>query len=174
MMIGWFSLSQRGNDVTKPDTAEVNESNIATLSASGEKGFKHGTTPVSNERAKSSRLQSASVSQTLVKVTPSQESHKKIAQEKMDADIDKSSNESAQEQKIVAKDDLPLSIQQEIPRMSISGYAYSSVPKDRSVGINDRVFQEGEYPALGLKLEQINPDSLIFSYKNYHFRQSLQ
>ncbi len=31
--------------------------------------------------------------------------------------------------------------------MSISGYAYSSVPKDRSVGINDRVYQEGEYLA---------------------------
>ncbi len=65
MMIGWFSLSQRGNDLTKPDSAKVNESNIATLSASGEKGLKQGTTAGSREGAKPSKLQPASMSQGL-------------------------------------------------------------------------------------------------------------
>jgi general secretion pathway protein B len=81
--------------------------------------------------------------------------------------------ETAQEHKIVAIAELPLAIQQEIPKMSISGYAYSNTPKERSVGINDRLLQEGEYLAPGLKLEQITEDGLVFSYKKYLFRHSL-
>jgi general secretion pathway protein B len=78
-----------------------------------------------------------------------------------------------QERKIVSMAELPPAIQQEIPKMTISGYAYSSTPKERSVGINDRLLQEGEYLAPGLRLEQINEDGLVFSYKKYLFRHSL-
>lgn len=46
-------------------------------------------------------------------------------------------DETAQEQKIIAMTELPLAIQQEIPKMSISGHAYSNMPKERIVGIND-------------------------------------
>lgn len=81
--------------------------------------------------------------------------------------------ETAPPHKIVAMTELPLSIQQEIPAMSISGHAYSSVAKERIVGINDRLLQEGEYLAPGLKLEQITEDGLVFSYKKYLFRHSL-
>lgn len=82
-------------------------------------------------------------------------------------------NEASQVQKIIAITELPLAIQQEIPAMSISGYAYSSIPKERSVGINERLLQEGEYLAPGLRLEQITADGLVFSYKKYLFRHSL-
>ena len=82
-------------------------------------------------------------------------------------------DETAQEQKIVAMTELPLAIQQEIPRMTISGHAYSTVPKERIVGINDRLLQEGEYLSPGLRLEQITADGLVFSYKKYLFRHSL-
>ncbi len=82
-------------------------------------------------------------------------------------------SETDHEQKIVAITELPLAIQQELPAMSISGFAYSSVSKERSVGINDKLLQEGEYLASGLRLEQINADSLVFSYKKYLFRHSL-
>ncbi len=78
-----------------------------------------------------------------------------------------------QEQKLVAMGELPPSIQQEIPAISIQGHAYSSEPKDRIVGINDRLLKEGEYLAPGLRLEQITPDGLVFSYKNYLFRRDL-
>ena len=84
-----------------------------------------------------------------------------------------SSDETVQEQKIVVMSELPLAIQQEIPKMSISGHAYSTVPKERIVGINDRLLQEGEYLSPGLKLEQITADGLVFSYKKYLFRHSL-
>ena len=83
------------------------------------------------------------------------------------------SRETAPEQKIIAMTALPLSIQQEIPTMSISGHAYSSVAKERIVGINDRLLQEGEYLTPGLRLEQITEDGLVFSYKKYLFRHSL-
>jgi general secretion pathway protein B len=64
-------------------------------------------------------------------------------------------------------------IQQEIPVMSIPVHTYSTTPKERVVGINDRLLQEGDYLAPGLKLEQIAPDGVIFSYKNYLFRHGL-
>ena len=57
--------------------------------------------------------------------------------------------------------------------MSISGYSYSAAAKERMVGINDRLFQEGQYVADGLKLEQITPDGLIFTYRHYRFRKAL-
>ena len=82
-------------------------------------------------------------------------------------------DETAQEQKVIAMSELPFAIQQEIPKMSISGHAYSTVPKERIVGINDRLLQEGEYLAPGLRLEQITADGLVFSYKKYLFRHSL-
>ena len=82
-------------------------------------------------------------------------------------------DEAAQAQKIIAMTELPLAIQQEIPNMSISGHAYSTVPKERIVGINDRLLQEGEYLSPGLRLEQITADGLVFSYKKYLFRHSL-
>ena len=82
-------------------------------------------------------------------------------------------DETVQEQKIIAMTELPLAIQQELPKMTISGHAYSTVPKERIVGINDRLLQEWEYLSLGLRLEQITTDGLVFSYKKYLFRRSL-
>jgi len=66
--------------------------------------------------------------------------------------------------------ELPASIQQEIPKMSISGLVYSDDPGGRLVGINDRLIREGEYLAPGLRLEQITTNGVIFSYKKYRFR----
>lgn len=80
---------------------------------------------------------------------------------------------ASHERKLVAMGELPLAIQQEIPAISIQGHAYSSDPQDRVVGINDRLLKEGEYAAPGLRLEQITPDGLVFSYRNYLFRRGL-
>jgi hypothetical protein len=80
---------------------------------------------------------------------------------------------TAQEQKVISMAELPLAIQQEIPVMSIPVHTYSATPKERVVGINDRLLQEGDYLAPGLKLEQIAPDGVIFSYKQYLFRHGL-
>jgi len=70
--------------------------------------------------------------------------------------------------------ELPLSVQQELPAMTISVHAYSGNPGKRLVGINNRILREGEYVVPGLKLEQITPDGMIFSYKGYSFRRGVK
>jgi general secretion pathway protein B len=82
--------------------------------------------------------------------------------------------DAAQDQKVVPLAELPLQVQQEIPAMTIPLHAYSSKPRDRLVSINDRMLREGESLTPGLRLEQITPDGLIFSYKGYRFRRGVQ
>lgn len=65
--------------------------------------------------------------------------------------------------------ELPLSIQQEIPKLSVSFHIYSGNPKSRLVGINDRMLREGDSVEPGLVLEQITPDGMILTYKGYRF-----
>lgn len=81
---------------------------------------------------------------------------------------------AAQEQSVMTMAELPLSIQREIPSMSVSVHAYSSQPRDRLVGINDQLLREGMSLAPGLTLEQITPDGMIFSYKGYRFGRRAQ
>ena len=81
--------------------------------------------------------------------------------------------DAAHEQRVISMAELPQAIQQEIPAMSIPLHTYSNTPRERIVGINDRLLQEGDYLAPGLKLEQIAPDGVVFSYKNYLFRRGL-
>lgn len=78
------------------------------------------------------------------------------------------------EHKVIPMAELPLAIQREIPAMSIPVHTYSTTPQERIVGINDRLLQEGEYLAPGLKVEQIAPDGVVFSYKNYLFRRGFE
>lgn len=74
------------------------------------------------------------------------------------------------QREVWAMAELPALIQQAIPKMSISGLVYSGDHEGRLVGINDQLMREGEYLAPGLKLEQITPDGVIFSFKKYRFR----
>lgn len=80
--------------------------------------------------------------------------------------------DSPKESPVLLFSELPPNVQQEIPRMSILAHSYSSKPKSRFVFINDRMVHEDESPAPGLKLEQITPDGMIFSYRGYRFRRS--
>ena len=75
---------------------------------------------------------------------------------------------------VILMAELPVAIQQELPPMSVSVHAYSGKPKDRLVGINNRLLHQGDSLAPGLTLEQITPDGMIFSYKGYTFRRGVQ
>lgn len=75
---------------------------------------------------------------------------------------------------VISMAELPLSLQQELPPMTISVHAYSGNPGDRLVGINNRMLREGEYVVPGLKLEQITPEGMIFGYKGYSFRRGVK
>ena len=89
-------------------------------------------------------------------------------------DVAKPAADAPREQKVPTFSELPVPIQQEIPSLSISAHAYSPVPRERLVGINDRVLREGAEAAPGLVLEQITPEGMIMSYKGYRFRRGVR
>jgi len=80
--------------------------------------------------------------------------------------------DTAKDSGVINMAELPPAIQQELPKLAILAHSYSSKPKARFVFINDRMVHEEESPAPGLKLEQITPDGMIFSYKGYRFRRT--
>jgi len=77
--------------------------------------------------------------------------------------------EAEPEQGVVTIDKLPSSVREGLPKMSISGHIYSNKPASRIVAINSQVLREGEAVAAGLKLEEITPTGVIFSYKGFRF-----
>jgi general secretion pathway protein B len=81
---------------------------------------------------------------------------------------------STVENKVYKLKDLPLSIQQGLPDFNITVAIYSNDPASRMVKINNQLMREGQYLTNGLKLEEITPDGVIFSYQNYRFRLGLK
>jgi general secretion pathway protein B len=70
--------------------------------------------------------------------------------------------------------DLPLNVQQEIPAMNVMFHAYSSDPAKRLVEVNGKPMHEGDALAVGLKLEKITQDGMVFSYKGYRFKAGVR
>ena len=81
---------------------------------------------------------------------------------------------AAVENKVYDLKGLPLSIQQSLPAFAISVAVYSNDPTSRMVKINGQLMREGQYLTAGLKLEEISPDGVIFSYQNYRFRVGMK
>lgn len=78
------------------------------------------------------------------------------------------------EKRVMTLNELPPSIQREIPNIAISFHAYSSNPRERRVMINGDMVVQGEPLAAGLSLEQITPDGVILGYKEYRFHQGVR
>jgi general secretion pathway protein B len=171
------ALSTKPEKTRKPELVEPIQKSISTMKLASEAGSleQDVSAPlkveVQSRKSQTSTAAPKAPEPAVDKATlPTVE---KVISSSIEPNGTNSSNEVAQETKIIAMAELPLAIQREIPMMTISGYAYSSVPKERSVGINERLLQEGEYLAPGLRLEQIGADGLVFSYKKYLFRHSL-
>jgi general secretion pathway protein B len=81
---------------------------------------------------------------------------------------------AAQEQQAIPFDELPLQIRQEIPAMKVQLHSYTKTPSERLVSINDIRLREGASLMSGLRLEQITPDGMIFSYKGYRFQRGIR
>lgn len=75
---------------------------------------------------------------------------------------------------VIAMEDLPPSVLQDLPKIAVSVHAYSDTPTKRLVSIGSRIVREGDYVAPGLQLEQITPDGMILSYKGYRFRRGVK
>lgn len=74
------------------------------------------------------------------------------------------------EREVIDIQQLPPSIQQDLPEFNIAAHVYSKKPASRLVSINGRVFREGHKLSPHLRVEEIVPDGVIFSYKEYLFR----
>lgn len=76
------------------------------------------------------------------------------------------------EKEVVAMEELPPSIQAEIPALAIQMHAYSKIPRQRLVSINSKILREGEFLAPGLILVRITPEGMILGYKGYRFQRA--
>jgi general secretion pathway protein B len=78
-------------------------------------------------------------------------------------------NVASGENALYGIEDLPLSVQRSLPPITISVSLYSDEPGSRMAKINGAMIREGEYLTAGLRVEEIMPDGVIFSYQNYRF-----
>lgn len=83
------------------------------------------------------------------------------------------SSDAASEAGVMAFNELPDSIRQELGTMNVTVHMYSAKPADRFVSINDRALHEGDELSPGVKLEKITFDGMILSYKGYRFRRGI-
>lgn len=72
--------------------------------------------------------------------------------------------------RVLNLDELPLTVRQDLPDLTISGHIYSNEPTSRLVNINGQIIREGQAVRDSLKLMEITPSGAIFSYKGYRFR----
>jgi len=65
--------------------------------------------------------------------------------------------------------DLPEAISKQLPAIIISAHVYSTNPLQRSIVINDKFVEEGEYVIDDLVLKEITADGAIFDYQGTRF-----
>lgn len=70
-------------------------------------------------------------------------------------------------------EELPYSVQKDLPELIITVHLYSDDPSSRMINTYGKTVKEGQAVTDDLKLEEITPDSVIFSYKGYKFRKKL-
>jgi general secretion pathway protein B len=71
--------------------------------------------------------------------------------------------------RIYTLNELPLPVRQNLPELLVSVFLYSDDPASRLVRINGQMMKEGQDLIPGLKLEEIVPSGVIFSYQSYRF-----
>lgn len=68
---------------------------------------------------------------------------------------------------------IPASLRNTIPKISLSFLVYSDKPSERRVTINGKVLREGDEVAEGLKLEQITQEGAVLSYRGFQFHKGV-
>jgi general secretion pathway protein B len=72
--------------------------------------------------------------------------------------------------RVYAVSELPEAVQRELPKLAISGGAYSSNPAQRLLIVNNQVFNEKSEPSPGVVVEQIGQNSAVLSFRGYQYR----
>ncbi len=68
---------------------------------------------------------------------------------------------------------VPASVKNDIPKLSLSFLVYSEKPAERRVTINGKVLREGDEISEGLKLEKITHEGAVFNYRGFHFHKGV-
>jgi len=74
---------------------------------------------------------------------------------------------------VLEMDELPYDVLQHIPTLEFSAHVYSSNPLQRSIVINGRFMEEGDWLAENLFLSEITPDGAIFDFQGQLFHQGV-
>lgn len=83
-------------------------------------------------------------------------------------------NGTAQGKKLLNVRELPSSVQQGLPNLSITTHLYSDDPSSRMIRMNGEIIREGQDLSPGLKLVEITSDGVILKYQNYRFHVGLR
>lgn len=75
---------------------------------------------------------------------------------------------------VFAQNDLPPSVREQLPALTVTGATYSSNPAHRMAIVNGQVLQEGDQAAPGLKLERIEQSRTVWSFHGYRYAVRLQ
>jgi general secretion pathway protein B len=75
---------------------------------------------------------------------------------------------------VFAPGDLPPSVREQLPSLTVTGATYSSNPAHRMAIVNGQVLQEGDLAAPGLKLERIEQGRTVWSFQGYRYAVRLQ
>jgi general secretion pathway protein B len=72
--------------------------------------------------------------------------------------------------KLLSLEELPATVRGSLPEFKISGHAYSSEPHFRVARVNNKIVQEGEALSQGLRVDEIVPGGVVFTFQGYRFR----
>jgi general secretion pathway protein B len=122
--------------------------------------------PKQNQNAISIQVEQNAHLQKKADKTSQQSQSKNIVSDISQNNTDK----SIKDKRIFDFDELPASVRQGIPSMSMSVHYYSDIPSSRIININGRTLKEGQELAAGLRLEEITQEGAIFSYQDSLFR----
>lgn len=67
-------------------------------------------------------------------------------------------------------EDLPASIQNDLPKLHFAGHTYSARPEERLIIINNGIKREGDAVEPGLKLEEITWEGVIMNFRGLRFQ----
>lgn len=76
--------------------------------------------------------------------------------------------------RIYALNQLPPSIRQDLPDMTMSLHYYTGDPSLRLIIVSGETLRQGQETVKGLRLEKVTPDGAVFDYRHYRFRVGMQ
>lgn len=82
-------------------------------------------------------------------------------------------SKSIPEGRVYTVKDLPDSVRQGLPKITLSVHYYDTNPALRMVSINNRTVREGEEFGSGLKLQEIAADGAVFTFQGYRIHLGL-